>query len=247
MLVKPLVIAESIKAALEAGNILNLSENPPVAVNGAAAFTYAAADIVKGDLAISGGAAVAGTLPTAEQLINALRGSLNIPSPPGNALYGVLPTQAVVTQWPGNALPIDPQSSFRRSFLNSNSNTVTQTPPVNAGVTVVGTATIATVTWREYLIRIMNSSPSAILAFDTVNTSKVLTLYPTNANRELLAQITPGMSVYGTGIGASAKVDSVNIDTGKVTVDVASTADGSNIAVTFTPTVIYQNIRAGAV
>ena len=50
-----------------------------------------------------------------------------------------------------------------------------------------------------------------------------------------MANIMPGMGVTGTNIGASAVVLGMSPEAGTVTVSVASTGTGTNIAVTFNP------------
>ena len=56
------------------------------------------------------------------------------------------------------------------------------------------------------------------------------------------------MSVYGTGVGASAKVTHVIYGTSgikEVWVDTNSTADGAAIVLSFKPTVVVHSLAAG--
>lgn len=243
MLLKPLAQVGSAKLQLNPGDILNLNEPAINSVSAAASAPLVAKDVIQGDVNLSGGAAVTMTFPSADALVKALIGSINKLSPPDNNLYGTLPNQSVQLQWPGNVSPLDPGSSFRRIFQNNNSGTITFAAPSTAGVSISGTATIATVLWIEFLVRILNASPLVIIPVTTTNTTLTLT----NVDQNLIANVTPGMSVFGTGIGAAAVVTAVNYDTKTISVSVASTATADNIAVTFTPTVVWQRLRSGTV
>ena len=230
---------------INSGDVMNLRENLPVAVSGAANFTIDATQLARADLKVSGGAGVNMTWPTASQIIAALQGSINVMSPPGNALYGTLANQSVQTQWPSNLQPFEPGSTFRRSIYNNNGGTLTSV--AGSGITLDtsgGGNNIATVKWREFLIMIQNSSPQQILSGTTTNASAVLS----NLDPTLIQNITNGMLVTGTGIGAAPnRVVAVNRDLGTVTVSVVSTATATNIAITFSPEVVVCGLRAGDV
>lgn len=244
MLAKPVVLRGTVEGKFAHGDILDTCEQPLLAVATAGNVTLTGQQMAAGDLVLSGSAAaLALTMPTADQLVKALAGNMNTIAPPGNVLYG--PTQSVQLQWPANINPLDYASSFRRTFINNNTvaGVVTITAPATSGVTISGTATIAIATWREYKVRIINATPAAVIVATTTNASKVLS----NISPDVLANVTPGMSAYGTGIGASAIVTAVDFNANTITVDVNSTATADNIAVTFTPTVIYENIRGGSV
>jgi hypothetical protein len=192
-------------------------------------------------IALTGGAAHTLTFPSADAIVKAIIGSLNKLSPPDNALYGTLPNQSVQTQWPANLQPLQFGSSFRRTFRNENSGITTFAAPASAGILTLGVLTVATILWAEFLFRILNSSPAVTIGLTTTNTTLTLT----NVPAELIANVTPGMSVYGTGIGAAAVVTAVNQDTRVITVSVASTATADNVGVLFTPTVTIQRLRSG--
>lgn len=244
MLARPLMMMGAVKEPMNPGDILDLSEPALYAFAAAADITLVGKDVIQGEVDISGGAAVTITLPTADQLVKAIAGSMNKQSPPDNALYGNLASQAAGPfQWPANVSPINPGSSFRRVFRNGNSGTTTFAAPATAGVTISGTATVLTVLWVEFLIRFLASAPTVLLSATTTNANKVLT----NVDQNLINNVVPGMSVYGTGIGASAKVTAVNYDARTITVDVNSSATADNIGVTFTPTVVWQRLRSGTV
>lgn len=223
------------------GDIPNFNEQTN-AIDGTGSFTFAVKEIVSGDGFISGGAAVNGTLPTADQIIAGLKGSLNIVTPPANNLYGTLPQQVVQLAWPANLAPFAPGATFRRTYANNNSNTVTMVTA--AGITLTAPTTIITVNWREYLFTILNSSPSTLLGATTTNTTKTLT----NVDLTAINNVTPGMLATGMGLGAAPNaVTAVNRDTGVISLNVASTASADNIAVTFTPSMTVRGMKSGTV
>lgn len=196
-------------------------------------------------LEVSGNAgAVATTLPTADQVVAALKGNVNVIVPPANSPYDTGHDAAPPMQWPSNLGTIPPQTTVRWIIRNLNAGTTTVTAPATAGVTVTGTATVVTLKWREYILRILCSAPTTVLGCNTTNATKVLT----TTDIETVKKIQVGMSVFGTGIGAAAVVTAVDYNTGNITVSVASTATSASLqAITFTPTVTFTNLRAGDV
>lgn len=194
-------------------------------------------------LEVSGnGGAVATTLPTADQICAALKGNENVIVPPTNSPYDGGHEVSPPLQWPSNLGVIPPQTTVRWVIRNINGGTNTVTAQASSGVTVSGTATVATVKWREYILRVLCSNPTTVLGITMTNATKVLNTTDT----ETLKKIGIGMSVFGTNIGAAAKVVAVNYDTGNITVDVNSTGTSATpLAGTFTPTVTFTNLRAG--
>ncbi len=193
-------------------------------------------------LEVSGNAgAVATTLPTADQIITAIKGNANVINPPAPSPYDSGHDTAPPMQWPSNLGVITPGSTFRwivRNLNGAGNNTITA--QASTGVTVSGTATLATNTWREFIVRILCSAPSVIVGMGTTNANKVLT----TADLESVKKV----QIFGVGIGASAKVVAVDYNTGNVTVDVNSTATAAGpIAITFTPTIVFTNLRAGTI
>lgn len=242
MLSKAVVKQGSLKMEQRVGDTQDTCENPIVTVdNTGGNVTLTGAQVAGQDLLFSGGVAPTNTLPTADQLIAALKGALNVLAPPSNSPYG--PNVAPEPEWPANLGTLEPGSTFRRIFRNANSGTATLAAPATSGVTISGTATIATSIWREYVVRIKSSAPTVTIGGTTTSGTKDLT----NLDKALVKRVQVGMSVYGTGIGASAIVDAVNYDAGSVHVTVNSTATANNIGITFTPTVEYVNLRAGDV
>lgn len=244
MLAKPLLNFAGVKAPMMPGDILDQSDQPIFAYTLSGAQNLLASELIRSRvISLNGGAAHTLTLPTADAIVKALIGSINKLSPPDNALYGTLPSQSVQTEWPPNSQPLQQGASYQQTFINNNSGTTTFAAPANSGVSILGTATLITVNWIDFLIRVLNSSPLVVLPVTTTNTTLTLT----NVNQDLIANVTPGMSVFGTGIGAAAVVTAVNWDTRVITVSVASTATADNVAVTFTPTVTFQRLRTGTV
>src|SRR6266850_1485427 len=255
MLAKATVIAESGFATERTqlpGDILDSCDGnagAPFVVDetagGVTLTTAQFAQSVSPALELSGNAgAVATTLPTADQIISAIKGNVNVINPPAPSPYDGGHDTAVPMQWPTNLGVIQPFSTFRwivRNLNGAGNNTITA--QASSGVTVVGTATLATLTWREFIVRIFSSAPLVIVGMGTTNANKVLT----TPDLESVKKVQPGQSVFGVGIGAAAKVVAVDYNTGNVTVDVNSTATAAapTIAVTFTPTVTFTNLRAG--
>lgn len=246
MLVKPASMQpDHIVRDTNLGDVLDALDPGLTTVNDAAAHTYTALELVPADVDRTGalGGATADNWPTAAQIIGALEGNKQVLSPPGNALYGTEGSKSVTRQWPSMGV-LGRNASFRRTIRNNNTGqTITMTAPASSGISVSGTMTIATNKWREFLFRILNSAPSCTLSATTVNGSKTISAIDLN----LISQVSPGMSVYGTGIAANTRVDGVNLDAGTIHLDTNATADGTLIGLTFTPTVVISNVRAGDV
>lgn len=194
-------------------------------------------------LEVSGNAgAVATTLPTADQICAAVKGNQNVIVPPTNSSYDSGHEISPPMQWPSNLGVIAPQQTVRWVIRNLNAGTTTVTAQASSGVTVSGTATVVTLKWREYILRVLCSAPTTVLGCTMTNATKVLGTTDT----ETVKKIQVGMSVFGTNIGAAAKVTGVDYNTGNITVDVNSTGTSAvPLAITFTPTVTFTNLRAG--
>jgi hypothetical protein len=229
------------------GDLLNLNEIvQTVALDNP--YTYLGPELVAGDifrtLMTAGRTDV---LPTAQQIINALQGSYNIITPPGNELYGIQPTRQVSLAWPANLAPFQPGSTFRRRITATTAFALTMSVPANSGISLAAApydqTIIAASSWRDFLFQILSSSPTQIIAVNQTNATKPLTV-PT-ADLAKCNQITPGMSAYGTNIAANSKVVSVNRDTGIITLDTNVTATLALNPVTFTPTVVCYGMGGG--
>lgn len=226
------------------GDIPDFAERPLQIIDSAVGVTLTAEQVASGDYERTGaaGGGIADTLPTAAQLVATLAGNKNLVTPPGNELWGLQPFKNVPLEWPGAPFSvIGPGSTFRRIVRNNTGQVITMTAPATSGVLTSGTMTIAASKWREFLFIIGASAVAATLSATTTNANAVLT----NIDLNLIAQLIPGMSIYGTGIAAGAIVRSVNLDAGTVTMSANATASGSMIGVAFTPTITIQNLRAG--
>lgn len=253
MLVKPSVLGQvgyAVQMPMQPGDIMDSCDvgAPFVEDQTAGGTTLSQVDFgrsVSPALEVSGNAgAVATTLPTAQQIIDAIKGNAGIVSPPNNSPFDSAHDAAPPMEWPSGLQPVGPNQTFRWIIRNLNGGTNTVTAPASSGVAVVGTATVATNKWREYIVRILSGAPTTAIGVTTTNASKIVNTTDTIT----LRKIQPGMSAYGTGAGASAKVVSVDYNTGNITLDVNSSATSAlPVGWTFTPTVTFTNLRAGDV
>jgi hypothetical protein len=247
MLKAPMSMVGGLETQFWPGDLLNLSENLQTIASDTA-YTYSGKEIASGDIfhtLISANRIM--TLPGSDDIIAALMGNLNAVSPPNNELYGLQPNRSVTLAWPANASPIQPGSTFRRLIVSTTAFSITMAVPASKGISL-GAApydqtVIAASTWREYLFKILNSSPTVIIPVDQTTGTKPLTVPASNL--EAIRNITPGMSAYGTNIAASTKVAAVNQDTGVITLDTNVTATIANNPVTFTPTIVMYGLRSG--
>src|SRR5712691_6074035 len=191
------------------GDIMSTFELEPVAIANAAGVNVTAQQLVAQDIDRSGAVAVTDTLDTADNIVKALIGSVNKISPPDNALYGTLPSQVVQLAWPANLNPLMPGSSFRRVIRSANTGVLTIGIVANSGVSLLGATTIAATSWREYLIKILNSTPQILLSV-TTSTNFVLS----NVDLNLINNVTNGMTASGAGIAAGSTIVAVNRDLG---------------------------------
>lgn len=245
MLAKPLWKNGPVTLEFQVGDVEDTHDQDEIAEDQTAGGTTltgakVAALIVR---ATGNAGAVATTLPTAAQIVDALRGAFGIDVPPSNSPYDSAHNVAPEKEFPSNMGIFPPRASFRFTLVNGNGGTNTLTAQAASGVTISGTATVVTNVWREWIVRILASAPTVIVQASTTNTSPVLT----NVALDQLAKIQTGMTVTGTGIGAGAVVRAVNRDARTVTLSVNSSATADNVAVTFQPTVTFTNFRAGAI
>ena len=188
--------------------------------------TITAAMVAAGFIRRSGpSGAFTDTLPTSEQIAALLRG------------FGL---QA---EWvSGLGLPL--------RIYNSVAQALTLAVPANEGISlstsIFGTSTaVAASKWRDYFVELVSAPvPTLVATGATTNGSKKLLL----AAEQPAGSVVTNMSVYGTGVGASAKVTHVIYGTSgikEVWVDTNSTADGTDIVLTFKPTVVVHSLGAG--
>ena len=188
--------------------------------------TITAAMVAAGFIRRSGpSGAFTDTLPTSEQIAALLRG------------FGL---QA---EWvAGLGIPL--------RIYNSVAQALTLAVPSSEGISlstsIFGTSTaVAASQWRDYFIELVSAPvPSSVFRGATTNGSKKLAM----AMELPAGTVVQGMSVYGTGVAASAKVTHVIYGTSgikEVWVDTNSTADGTDIVLTFKPTVVVHSLGAG--
>lgn len=206
-------------------------DNPAVGFVAATLTTVGAgvitpAMLITGNIRRSGPVgAYTDTLPTADQICTALR------------RFGAL---GEFTQGLG----------FVFRHINTVAFAATIAVPANAGI-ALSTSVFSTITanaasqWRDYFVEFVSAPvPAKQFSARTINGSKRIIF-----DAALPAgSIVNGMSVYGTGVGASAKVSNVIYGASgiaEVLVDVNSTADGSSINISFTPTIIVHSVGAG--
>lgn len=223
------------------GDIIAIMEADVQTINNAGNQTFTGAQIAFADIIRTGnGAGYADIFPSADDMVKSLIGSNNKISPPDNMLYGAFGTQSVALAWPANLAALMPGISFRRTIASGVA--FANTPTIGAGGTLVGTTVIPASSWRDFLIRILNSSPAVTLSATTTNANAVLT----NVDTTLINNVTQGMLATGTGIGAAPNaVVAINRDIGTITLAVNSSATANNIGVLFTPSYQVRGFRAG--
>lgn len=179
--------------------------------------TWSGAQIATGYIKRSGsGAAYTDTTDTATAIIKALQGN-------------------------DQGIDVVPGTTFR--LIVANTVAFALTFAAGTGVkTGDGTLDIAASKVREYLVTILNATPTVVINSSTTNASKTITFDAAVP----LGTITPGMTVSGAGITAGTRV--LGITTGPagitgVTTDTNSTATADPVAITFGPTVQFDAIR----
>ena len=172
------------------------------------------------------------------------------------------PTAGYTDTWPtaaqiaelaksyGNMVDWSPGIGFMVRHINTVAYAATMAVPASSGISL-STAKYSTVTanaasqWRDYFVELVSEPVAASLATAAItNGSKKIV----PAAELAYGSVAPGMSVYGTGIGASALVTHVVHGVSgisEVWVDTNSTADNAAASVTFTPTVVIHSIGAG--
>lgn len=131
-------------------------------------------------------------------------------------------------------------TSWRITISNLSTGGFTQTIAGGTGVTASGILTIATASWAEFLMQVVNGTPSSIQTAATTNASAVVT----GMSQAATNAVSPGMGVSGTGIPGGATVLSVQSGVG-VTLSANATATNNPVALTFTPSLTLKRIRGG--
>lgn len=141
-------------------------------------------------------------------------------------------------------------SQFRLRVINS-ATTQTITLTAGAGITLSGVMTIATNTWREFLLQVIASAVPSIQTGSTTNASAQVQLVGFNGNIFLNHTnsgnlIEPGMFVTGAGVPALTTVLGITPE-GLLTLSANATATASGVTLTFTPNVLVTNIGSGTI
>lgn len=150
----------------------------------------------------------------------------------------------------GGMVDWSPGIGFMVRHINTVGYSATMVVPASSGISL-STSKYSTVTanaaskWRDYFVELVSEPVDASLVTAAI----------TNGSKKIVpsaelkyGSVAPGMSVYGTGIGASALVTHVIHGVSgisEVWVDTNSTADSTAATVTFTPTVVIHSIGAG--
>ena len=150
----------------------------------------------------------------------------------------------------GSQVDWSPGIGLLLRHINTVGYAATIAVPANAGMSL-STAKYSSVTanaaskWRDYFLELVSEPVAA----------RLVTAAITNGTKKIVpavelpyGSVAANMSVYGTGIGASAKVTHVVHGVSgisEVWVDTNSTADNVAAAVTFTPTIVVHSIGAG--
>lgn len=143
-----------------------------------------------------------------------------------------------------NAIPeFSDNDSFEFSYINGVAQAMTFAVGAATDATA-GTVNVAASLIRQYLVTLLAGGVGGVLPATTVNGSPIITVSDLRLLDPVVggAKFRVGQSVTGTGIGAAAVVRAINYTTGQITLSVNSTADGSNIAVTFAPRVEYRGL-----
>jgi hypothetical protein len=220
---------EVIDSMIASGDIL-LSGEVIGSLGTAGAGTWAGALIATGLFRRTGpGAGYTDTTDTAANILAALAG--NSPS-----------------------AEVAPGTTFRLRVLNTVAFLLTFAAGVGV-VTGTGTLNVSASTWRDFLFTVLNSSPAQQLNCNTVNASAAVTFvlppgisaYKMGPDPQAV-NITPGMSVSGTGISAGTTVIGVTQGQGGVigvTLSANATATNNGVQLTFSPTIQVDGIGSG--
>lgn len=146
-------------------------------------------------------------------------------------------------------------SSFRCRILNTVA--FIETIAVNTG-TILGSGVTANAasSWRDYLFTILNAGPSYTVPATTSTSVNVVFVlapgtfaYPIGPNPAAL-NISPGMTVTGSGVAAGTTVLNTVMGQGGiigVTLSAATTSTLANTPITFGPTVRVDGIGSGLI
>lgn len=231
MLIRPLGMRSGIGEEVVAPGDLIAGGETIAAITTAGAGTWDAASIATGIIRRSGpGGGYTDTTDTAANILAALAGN--------NA-----------------GAEIVPGTTFRMLFQN----TVAQAMTFAAGAGVVagvGTLNCAASLVREYLWTVLNAGPTYVAQGNTTNASPTVTfVFPPGVtsykmgSSPIAVNITPGMTVSGTGITAGTKVLGVTQGLGGITgivldANATATSGVGGVSLTFGPTLKIDGLRS---
>lgn len=130
--------------------------------------------------------------------------------------------------------------AYRMRFVNTVAFIATVV--AGANVTLAGTTAVAASTFRDFLVTVLNGTPTQIFAATTTNASAVVT----GMSAAQTAQLSVGQAVSGTGIAGGTTVISVQPGVG-VTLSANATASNVLVALTFAPRIELRGIGSGPI
>jgi len=220
MQVSPVVYDGGLQRKVYPGDLVTGAETINASLTTAGAGTITAALLTSGILSRSGpGAGYTDTTDTASNIINALLGNYNYSTA---AVTGV-----------SSGAGVQPGTTFRLSYINTVAQAMTLA--AGTGVTLGSNVNCAASSVKDYLVTVTNGTPAQTFAATTTNGSAVVT----GLNLFQTSQLSVGMLVTGTGV--SGTVISVQPGTG-VTLSANASATGTNVAITFAPTVRIDSL-----
>ncbi len=152
-----------------------------------------------------------------------------------NIINAMLGDNYVGTAQAAGSGGVDAGATFRLIYRNNEAFAMTLA--AGTGVTLGANVNCAASSVKDYLITVTNGTPSSVAVADTTNASAVIT----SMTQEETNRVSIGQLVTGTGIQAGSTVVAINPGIG-VTLSLAATATGSNVALTFSPTVRIDSL-----
>jgi hypothetical protein len=220
MIVYPAVIDGGLQRRAYPGDVISAAELINSTLTTVGAGTILAAQVVSGIINRTGPTgAFTDTTDTSQNIISAMIGNYN---------YN---TSSVTGVSNGNGAQIG--TTFRLSYINSVAFAMTLA--AGTGVTLGSNVNIAASSVKDYLFTITNGTPQQVFAATTTNGSAIVT----GMNLFQTSQLSVGMLVTGTGV--SGNIISIQPGTG-VTLSANASATGTNVAITFNPTLRIDSL-----
>jgi len=220
MVVYPAIFDAGLQRRAYPGDVIGAAEIINSSLTTVGSGTITAAQVVSGILNRTGPTgAFTDTTDTAANIIAALIGNYN---------YN---TTSVAGVSSGNGAQNG--TTFRLSYINSVAFAMTLA--AGTGVTLGANSAVAASSVKDYLVTVTNGTPQQVFAATTTNASAVIT----GMNLFQTSQLSVGMLVTGTGV--SGTVLSIQPGVG-VTLSANASATGTNVAITFNPTVRIDSL-----